>query len=57
MAVKTVDTEKVLVAYATATDEERAYISGSEQSKNRSVWIVAGTIAVLAIAAFWFYKH
>ena len=57
MAVKPVDIENFRVAYATATDEERAYISGSEQSKNRSVWIVAGTIVVLAIAAFWFYKH
>lgn len=50
-------TGKELVAYATATEQERAYISCSEQSKNRSVWIVAGTIVVLAIAAFWFYKH
>ncbi len=57
MAVKKVDIRNRTIANDTATDEERAYISGSEQSKNRSVWIVAGTIVVLAIAAFWFYKH
>lgn len=57
MAVKTVDTENFRVAYATATEQERTYISGSDQSKNRSIWIVVGTMVVLAIAAFWFYKH
>ncbi|MGM9745822.1 MAG: hypothetical protein ACI30H_02540 [Paludibacteraceae bacterium] len=48
---------KKQVAIQMATDEERTYMSGSEQSKNRSAWIIAGTIIMLAIAAFWFYKH
>lgn len=43
------------VAYEKATDEERGYIS--RQRKNRSVWIVIGTLVVLAIAARWIYKH
>ncbi len=54
---KKVDIRNRTIANDMATAEERTYISGSEQSKNRSVWIVAGTIVVLAIAAFWFYKH
>ncbi|MGM9782204.1 MAG: hypothetical protein ACI3ZV_01765 [Paludibacteraceae bacterium] len=57
MAVKKVDIRNRTIANDMATDEERTYISGSDQSKNRSIWIVVGTMVVLAIAAFWFYKH
>lgn len=57
MAVKKVDIRNRTIANDMATAEERTYISGSDQSKNRSIWIVVGTMVVLAIAAFWFYKH
>lgn len=50
------EAEKREIAYEKSTDEERQFIS-TGPAKNRSVWIILGTIAVLAIATYWFYKH
>ncbi len=48
--------EKHNIALLQSTVEEQAYISGSTK-KNYTWLIVLGTIAFLAITAYYFYKH
>lgn len=42
-------------AKETATDEETKYISSPK--KNYKWWIAAVTVAIIAVAAWYFYKH
>ena len=46
---------KRTVAQDTATDEEKKYIS--RPKKNYKWWIAAATVAIIAGAAWYFYKN
>ena len=48
--------EKHNIALSQSTAEEQTYISGTAK-KNRTWLIVLGTITVLAVTAYYFYKH
>ncbi len=51
----TTESRNVQRAQETATDEERQYISSPK--KNYTTWIVVATLAIIAGAAWYFYKN
>jgi hypothetical protein len=54
MALSTEERHNIALSQSTA--EEQTYISGTAK-KNRTWLIVVVTIVILAVTAYYFYKH